>query len=95
MSENRPSNTAIYWAVAAREPAGKPLDVCTLVPVKLSFIDQGDVPDPKQDHDFNCVSNMKFNKAVRYATQAKYCGGYLTYSDLGYLLGIHPAAISA
>ena len=94
MSENRPSNTVIYWAVAATESAGKPLDVCALVPVKLRFIDPEDVPDSETDRDFNCVSNMKFNKAVRYATQAKYCGGYLTYSDLGYLLGIHPAAIS-
>jgi len=38
---------------------------------------------------------MKFHKAVRYSIHAKYAGGYLTYSDPGYLLGIHPAAISS
>jgi len=95
LSKEREPNTVIYWAVSASEPAGKPLETCTLVPVKLSFIEEEDVPDPKKDPDFNCVSEMKYRKAVRYATQAKYCGGYLTYADLGYLLGIHPAAISA
>jgi hypothetical protein len=94
LSERREENTVIYWAVSASEPAGKPLEVCSLVPVKLTLIEEGDVPDPKKDPDFNRVSEMKYRKAVRYATQAKYCGGYLTYSDLGYLLGIHPAAIS-
>ena len=95
ISEDRPENTVVYWAVASDEPAGKPIDMCRLVPVKLSLIEEGDVPDPKKDRDFNCVSNMKFNKAMRYATQAKYAGGYLTYPDLGYLLGIHPDAISS
>jgi len=31
---------------------------------------------------------------VRLATQAKVAGTYLTYADLGYLLGIHAEAIS-
>lgn len=38
--------------------------------------------------------DIKFRKALRLATQAKACGAYLTYADLGYLLGIHPVAIS-
>jgi hypothetical protein len=94
LSGEREPNTVIYWAVSSGEPAGKPLEACALVPVKLGFIEEKDVPDPKKDPDFNCVSDMKYKKAVRYATQAKYSGGYLTYADLGYLLGIHPAAIS-
>jgi hypothetical protein len=95
LSEERPENTVVYWAVAAHEPAGKPLEACTLVPVHLSLLEAGDIPDPEKDADFNCVRHMKVNKAQRYATEAKRCGGYLTYADLGYLLGIHPAAISA
>lgn len=95
LSEQRPENTVVYWAVASHEPAGKPLEACALVPVRLSFVEAEDVPDHRQDADFNCVRHMKVKKALRYATEAKRCGGYLTYADLGYLLGIHPAAISA
>ena len=95
LSDERPENTVIYWAVASHEPAGKPLEACALVPVRLSLLEADDVPDRQQDADFNCVRHMKVNKALRYATEAKRCGGYLTYADLGFLLGIHPAAISA
>ena len=95
VSEKRPENTVIYWAVASNEPAGKPLEACALVPVRLSLLEADDLPDRQQDADFNCVRHMKVNKARRYATEAKRSGGYLTYADLGYLLGIHPAAISA
>jgi hypothetical protein len=95
LSESRPEHTVVYWAVAAHEPAGKPLEACALVPVRLSLVDPQDLPQPGQDADFNCVRHMKVRKALRYAAEAKRCGGYLTYADLGYLLGIHPAAISA
>ena len=95
LSERRPENTVVYWAVASHEPAGKPLEACALVPVRLPLLEADDIPDRQQDADFNCVRHMKVNKALRYATEAKRCGGYLTYADLGFLLGIHPAAISA
>jgi hypothetical protein len=94
LSEKRPEKKAVYWAVASHEPAGKPLEACALVPVQLTLVDEEDVPDPAQDADFNRVKEMKLKKAQRYATEAKRCGGYLTYADLGFLLGIHPAAIS-
>jgi len=94
LSEQRPEHTVVYWVVASNEPAGKPLEACTLVPVRLSLLEAEDVPDPEKDADFNCVRHMKVRKALRYATEAKRAGGYLTYADLGYLLGIHPAAIS-
>jgi hypothetical protein len=29
----------VYWAVGATEPAGKPLEACRLVPVKLTLLD--------------------------------------------------------
>lgn len=94
LSEQRPEHTVVYWAVASNEPAGKPLEACALVPVRLSLVKADDVPDRQRDADFNCVRHMKAKKALRYATEAKRCGGYLTYADLGYLLGIHPDAIS-
>lgn len=89
----REDTDVIYWAVSAQEPAGKPLTACKLVPVRLKLLDSTDYPDPKQDHLFNRVSNIKFSKIVRYTTQAKYQGGYLTQPDLSYLLGIHTVSI--
>lgn len=79
----------VYWAVAATEPAGKPLEACRLVPTKLTLLDPADVAGETP----NRVSGMKFAKLVRYATQAKFQGAYLTYADLAYLLGIHTEAI--
>ncbi len=95
LSQQRAEKKVVYWAVASHEPAGKPLDCCALVPVELTLVDEGDIPDRAQDADFNRVKEMKLKKAGRYATEAKRAGGYLTYADLGFLLGIHPAAISA
>jgi hypothetical protein len=93
LSEQRPDGEVIYWAVSFREPAGKPLEACQLVPVRLTLWDPQDMPSSEEDRDLNRVSGVKLKKVLRYATQAKEGGGYLTYADLGYLLGIHTEAI--
>lgn len=89
LSGERGNHDVVYWAVAANEPPGKPLEACRLVPVRISLLDPGDLAGESA----NRVSGMKFKKIVRYATQAKSQGGYLSYADLGYLLGIHTEAI--
>jgi hypothetical protein len=89
----REDTEIIYWAVSCNEPAGKPLTACKLVPVRLKLLDATDYPDLKDDRHFNRVSKIKFSKIVRYTTQAKYQGGYLTQADLSYLLGIHTVAV--
>jgi len=94
LSAGRLDGDVVYWAVSSTEPAGKPLEACRLVPVKLTLYDPRDVPAPDVDRDINRLSNIKFQKILRYTTQAKYGGGYLTYADLGHLLGIHSEAIS-
>ena len=94
MSGGRADGDIIYWAISANEPAGKPLEVSKLVPATLTYYDPSDMPSPEVNRDINRVSDIKFRKVVRLATQAKVCGGYLTYADLGYLLGIHSEAIS-
>ncbi len=70
------------------------MEACRLVPITLSLYDPRDVPAPDVDRDINRLSDIKFQKILRYTTQAKHSGGYLTYADLGYLLGTHPEAIS-
>ncbi|NQT66198.1 MAG: DUF1670 domain-containing protein [Actinobacteria bacterium] len=94
MSGDRADGDIIYWAISAGEPAGKPLEVSKLVPSTLTYYDPGDMPSPEVNRDLNRVADIKFRKVVRLAAQAKACGGYLTYADLGYLLGIHSEAIS-
>ncbi len=94
LSQDRADGEVLYWAVSSSEPAGKPLEECQLVPVNLSFFEPGDLSTSQTDRDMNRVSELKFNKVLRFSTRAKHCGGYLTYADLSYLLGIHPEAIS-
>lgn len=94
LSANRSAGDVVYWAVASTEPAGKPLEACRLVPVTLTLYDPADLPPPDVDRDVNRLSGIKLEKVVRCATQAKQGGGYLTYADMSYLLGLHPEAIA-
>lgn len=89
---NRADGDVIYWAISSSEPAGKPLEECELVPVRLTLLSQDDRPTD-DNKDLNRLSGIKYRKALRYATEAKFAGGYLTYADLSYLMGIHPEAI--
>ncbi len=86
---NRTDGEVIYWAVSATEPAGKPLIECRLVPCRIEFFLPGDIPSGEP----NKLSDLKIQKALRYSVQAKQAGGYLSYADLSYLLGIHTEAI--
>ncbi len=92
--QKRGPGDVIYWAVSAGEPAGKPLSQARLVATTLTLYDPADMPDKDTNRDINRVSDIKFKKAIRLAGQAKAAGAYLTYADLGYLLGIHSGAIS-
>jgi len=92
--QRRGPGDVIYWAVSASEPAGKPLDEARLVATTLTLYDPLDMPGKDTNRDINRVSDIKFKKAIRLAGQAKAYGAYLTYADLGYLLGIHCQAIS-
>ena len=94
MSGSRADGDIVYWAISADEPAGKPLSQARLLPTILTLYDPGDMPSQGVNRDLNRVSDIKFKKAVRLATQASTAGAYLTYADLGYLLGIHAEAIS-
>lgn len=94
LGKERGPGDVIYWAVSAGEPAGKPLDQARLASTTLTLYDPLDMPDRQNNRDINRVSDIKLQKAIRLATQAKAAGAYLSYADLGYLLGIHSEAIS-
>jgi hypothetical protein len=94
LTKKRAPGDVIYWAVSAGEPAGKPLNEAKLIAAALTLYDPSDMPDKMTNRDINRVSDIKFKKAIRLAAQAKGAGAYLSYADLGYLLGIHSEAIS-
>lgn len=92
--DRRRPGQVVYWAVAAAEPAGKPLASCRLVPVQLSYWEAADEPDRSSNRDANRVQDLKVARIRRLSREAKQAGGYLTCADLSYLLGIHTAALS-
>ena len=94
ISGSRASGDIIYWAVSASTPASVPLCAAKLLPVVLNIYDEQDMPHCSTNRDINRLSDIKFNKIARMATQAKQEGAYLTHADLSYLLGIHCSAIS-
>lgn len=90
--QSRGPGDVVYAAIAASEPAGKPLDACKLVSAQLSLLAAEDWPN-EDNHDLNRLSEIKHAKILRYTTETKQAGGYLTYADLSYLMGIHSEAI--
>lgn len=88
-NQARPAGSIVYYAVSDREPPGKPLAECTLVPVQLSYVHQedGDLINP------DSTSKLKWQRILRYTTEAKSQGAYLSQPDLAYLLGVHPSVI--
>ncbi len=93
LKNRRSPEQLIYWAVAASEPPGRPLDECKLVQVPLTFFSEEDIISQHGRKDLYQLGDIKFRKLLRYSTEAKVNGGYLTQSDLSFLLGIHPDAI--
>ncbi len=94
LGQDRSPGEVVHWAVASDEPAGKPLSACRLVPVILTYWDPSDEPDRASNRDGNRVQDLKVARILRFSQEAKEAGGYLTYADLSYLLGIHTAALS-
>lgn len=94
VGRGRAVGQVIHWAVARDEPAGKPLSECQMVPVNLTYWDEADEPKASGNRDANRLSDLKLHRIERFCREAEEAGGYFTYADLSYLLGIHTAAIS-
>ena len=85
----RAAGAVVFWAVAATEPAGRPLCDCELVPVTLDLVhpDDGDV---WQRH---ATRALKWTRVLRLSGQAWVQGAYLSQADLAFLMGVDVGVI--
>ena len=83
-TEHRPSGTVIYHAVSDQEPPGKPISECRLIPVKLTLVS----PEDEAYLNPDATSRLKWQRILRYTTEAKAQGAYLSQPDLVFLLGV-------
>lgn len=86
---NRDNDEIIYYAVSDHEPAGRSLSECELTPVKLEYV------TTKDENIFNTegLNALKWERASRFATSARYQGALLNQIDLAFLIGISPAVM--
>ncbi|MBE3116329.1 DUF1670 domain-containing protein [Candidatus Bathyarchaeota archaeon] len=89
MQSERNSETVLYYAAAADECAGKSLDECRLLPVRLSWWSE----DDQKINNLNSTEQLKWLKIVRFTTEARHQGACLNQADLAYLLAIHVGVI--
>ena len=83
----------VFFAISSDEGAAARLDEARLVPVELTFFDDSDRARGPEGDSPTRVSDLKFGRILRYATQARAQGGLLTLPDLAILNGIHVDAI--
>lgn len=88
-SEVRPPGTIIHTAVSAREPAGKPIKHCKVVPVRLTLIHEADFDVLRQ---YGSVE-LRTIRVYRLACEAQEQGGLLSQEDLSFLLCVNPSTI--
>jgi len=86
---NRPDNSIIYFATSDREPPGKPLSFSQMKPAILSWWTNEDLKISSLDS----TESLKWQKILRFSTEAHNQGSCLNQSDLSFLLGIHPGVI--
>jgi len=84
-----PDNTIVYYAISDREPAGKALVECQKVPVALSYY----TPEELEQFDGCSTNSLKWERILRYTTEAKGQGALLNQADLVFLLGVHSSVI--
>jgi len=88
-SDTRPPGTVIHTAVAATEPAGKPIKHCEVVPVRLTFFDAA---------DFEVFAEkgsvvLRELRLYRLSCEAREQGGLLSQEDLSGLLCVNPSTV--
>ena len=88
-SNLRPPGEIIHTAVKKTEPAGKPIRLCQLAPVKLTYFHSSDAELLEKEGPVA----LRAARIVRFATQAYNDGCLLSYEDLAYLLCVNISTI--
>lgn len=83
----------IFLAISAEEGARAKLAEAQHIPVRLRYFTEDDALEGPYGDSRTKVSGLKFNRLVRYATEARAQGALLTLPDLAVLMGIHVDAI--
>lgn len=83
----------IFLAISADEGARARLVEARHIPVRLRYFTEDDALEGPYGDCPSKVSGLKFNRLVRYATEARAQGALLTLPDLAVLMGIHVDAI--
>ena len=83
----------VFFAIDAQEGARAKLDEARHLPVRLRYFTPQDLERGPYGQSRTRVSELKFGRILRYATEARAQGALLTLPDLAVLLGIHVDAI--
>jgi len=88
-SDVRDPGTIIHSAVSAKEPAGKPIKHCRIVPVRLTQIHDADFDVL---HQYGPVE-LRAIRLYRYACEAQEQGALLSHEDLRFLLCVDQSTV--
>lgn len=88
-SDMRPPGEVIHTAVSAREPAGKPIKNCKVVPVRLTYFHDADLEVQRQ----HGTVRMRALRLYRLCCEAREQGGLLSHEDLSVLLCVDVSTI--
>ena len=89
--EHRSPGVIAHTAVSSKEPAGKPLDKCELVAVRLTTIAD---TDHVVLHEDGAVE-LRMLRLFRLCDEARRQGGLLSQEDLAVLLGVDRSTIKS
>ncbi len=89
VAQERKPGEVVYYAVAADEPPGKPLNECRLVPVCLPLY----APEDTQYVTADTVMALKWGRLLRLTTTARAQGACLNQADIAFLLGVEVGVI--
>lgn len=83
----------VFFAISAEESARATLEEARHVPVRLHYFTAEDLERGPYGPSRTRVSELKWARILRYATEARAQGALLTLPDLAVLLGIHVDAV--
>ena len=90
-NKNRKDGEIIYYAVSQDTISGTPLSNSEIVPLQLTIFSADDKNPDSPYH----TSSRKWNKAQRYAIQAKNQKATLSQYDLAFLLGVSISVVKS